>query len=460
MIEKTLMEINNMCSGHIYNISDKDIPIKGVSTDTRTIENGNLFIPLIGENFDGHNYALQALEKGAAAIFWEKKRFLPKTDIPVILVDDTYEAMIKLAKNYRNSLDCQVIAITGSNGKTTTKDILSNILKQNFKVQKTQMNYNNEIGLPKTILSLDGDCEIAVLELGTENFGDISFLTNICNPDIALITNIGDSHLLNLKTRENIARAKLEILEGLKDDGFFFYNGDDKTLNEVVKEYNLPERTFTYGINNENDYVIEPLNYDGSGVTFSLEDHIFTVPLLGKHQLYNGAISIIISELFKLDYSTIAKGLQHIDLTGMRNELMFLKDFDILNDSYKSNPQSLDSCLETVYTLEGYDRKIAIIGDMLELGENEESIHEKVGEEINPDQIDYLFTVGELASNIYEKAKVHFPEDHALHFKSREELINELPKYIIPKTLIMIKASRGMRLEYIVNSLVEYSRIC
>lgn len=459
MIEKNLAEIQNMCSGHILNIADGNIPIKGISTDTRTIENGNLFIPLVGENFDGHDYAIQALDNGAAAILWEKKRFLPKTDIPVILVEDTYEAMIELAKNYRMSLDCKVIAITGSNGKTTTKDILTSILKESFKVQKTQMNYNNEIGLPKTILSLDGDCEIAVLELGTENFGDISFLTNICKPDMALITNIGDSHLLNLKTRDNIARAKLEILEGLKEDGIFFYNGDDETLNKVVKEFDLPERTFTYGVKDSNDYIVEPLNCDGSGVTFSLEDHIYTVPLLGNHQIYNGAISIIISEFFKLDYSTIAKGLKDIDLTGMRNELLYLKDFDILNDSYKSNPQSLDSCLETVYTLEGYDKKIAIIGDMLELGDNEIDIHEKVGEELNSDEIDYLFTVGDLAYNIYLKAKDHFPEDHAIHFKSRNDLINEVSKFITPKTLIMIKASRGMHLEYIVDSLVEYSRI-
>lgn len=459
MIEKTLYEIASMCSGKVYNVGHNETSIKGISTDTRTIEEGNLFIPLIGENFDGHEYAISALEKGASAILWEKKRFLENTDIPVILVEDTYRAMIDLAKNYRQSLNCEVIAITGSNGKTTTKDIIYSILKEKYKVQKTEKNYNNEIGLPKTILSLDSDCEIAVLELGTENFGDISFLTDICNPDIAIITNIGDSHLLKLKTRDNIARAKLEILEGLKDNGIFLYNGDDETLKKIVKEFIMPERTFTFGTDEENYFKIEPLSNDGSGVTFSLEDHIYTVPLLGDHQVYNGALAIIVSEFFKLDYSTIAKGLKNIDLTGMRNELIHLKDFDILNDSYKSNPQSLDSCLNTVYSLDNYDRKISIIGDMLELGENEVEIHENVGLDIDPDKIDYLFTVGELASNISRKASENFPEDHVLHFHTRDELIKAVQQYIVPNTLIMIKASRSMRLEYIVEALKKYSEI-
>ena len=457
MIEKTVSEISNMCSGSVLNIGYNDSIIKGVSTDSRTIKEGNLFIPLVGDSFDGHEYALQALEQGASAILWEKKRFLPSTDLPVILVNDTYDAMVELAKNYRLSLNCDVIAITGSNGKTTTKDILYSLLKEKYKVQKTLGNLNNEFGLPQTIFQLDENCEIAVLELGTDDFGDIAHLTRICLPDMAIITNIGDSHLLNLKTKENIARAKLEILEGLAPNGLFFYNGDDLTLKEVVKEFKLPDRTFTYGVGNDNDFKIEPINIDSSGVTFSLEDHIFTIPLLGKHQIYNGAIAIILSEFFKLDYSTIAKGLKNIDLTGMRNELIHLNQFDILDDSYKSNPQSLDSCLELVYTLNDYDRKISIIGDMLELGDDEISLHEKVGDEINSDKIDYLFTIGNLSKYIYEKAKNNFPENHVFYFDNQEDLFNELKEYIIPKTLIMIKASRAMHLENLVESLEKHS---
>lgn len=458
MIERKLLDIATMCNGELYNISHRDVLIKGVSTDSRSVEKDNLFIPIVGENFDGHDFAFDALDKGAGAILWEKKRFLPRNDIPVILVENSFDAMIQLAKSYRLSLDCKVVALTGSNGKTTTKDIIAGLLKQKYKVQKTEKNYNNEYGLPKTIFSLDEDCEVAVLELGTEKFGDIALLTDICRPDYAIITNIGDSHLLKLKTKENIARAKLEILEGLNDDGIFLYNYDDPVLRKVVKEFKLPDSTLTYGTGEGCDFVIEPGTADASGTTFSLDNHIYSVPLLGYHQMYNGGIAIVIAEFFKLDYPSIAKGLTDIDLTGMRNELTHLKTFDILNDSYKSNPQSLEACLKTVYSLKGYDKKIAIIGDMLELGVNEVQIHKDIADELDPNSLDYVLTIGDLAKNIHKAAKLNFPEERCFHFDSKEDLLNHLKEILTPNTLIMVKASRARKLEEIVQDLEEYGR--
>ncbi|MDO5017957.1 MAG: UDP-N-acetylmuramoyl-tripeptide--D-alanyl-D-alanine ligase [Lagierella massiliensis] len=458
MIERKLFEISRMCDGELYNISHGDIVIKGVSTDSRTVEKGNLFIPIVGENFDGHEFAFDALEKGASAILWEKKRFLPRNDIPVIIVENSFDAMIKLARSYRLSLNCKVIALTGSNGKTTTKDIISGLLKQKYKVQRTQQNFNNEYGLPKTIFSLDEDCEVAVIEMGTEKFGDISLLTDIARPDYAIITNIGDSHLLKLKTKENIARAKLEILEGLDEDGIFLYNYDDPVLRKVVKEFKLPNSTFTYGMHEDCDFVIEPGIADASGTTITIDNHIYTIPLLGQHQMYNGGISIIIAEFFKLDYPTIAKGLTDIDLTGMRNELIHLKTFDILNDSYKSNPQSLEACLKTVYSLKGYDKKIAVIGDMLELGVDEIRIHEDIADELNPSILDYVLTIGNLAKHIHNAALPNLPEDRCFHFDSKEEIIEKLKELITPNTLVMVKASRAMKLEEVVEALLEYGR--
>ncbi len=456
MIERKLLDIARMCDGELYNISHGDIDIKGVSTDSRTVEKGNLYIPIVGEKFDGHDFAFNALEKGAAAILWEKKRFLPRNDIPVIIVEDSFKAMTKLAKSYRLSLKCKVVALTGSNGKTTTKDIITGLLKQKYKVDCTKKNFNNEYGLPKTIFELDEDCEIAVLELGTEKFGDISLLTDICRPDYAIITNIGDSHLLKLKTKENIARAKLEILEGLDENGIFLYNYDDPILRKVVKEFKLPERTFTYGMDKDCDFVIEPGIADASGTTFTMDSHIYTVPLLGQHQMYNGGIAIIISEFFNLDYPTIAKGLTDIELTGMRNELIHQKNFDILNDSYKSNPQSLEACLRTIYSLKDYDKKIVVIGDMLELGVDEVQIHKDIADELDPQRLDYVLTIGTLAKNISDVAKQNFPEDTCFHFDSKKELVEKLKEIITPNTLVMVKASRAMKLEEIVNSLIEF----
>lgn len=456
MIERKLLDIARMCDGELYNISHSDIVIKGVSTDSRTVEEGNLYIPIVGEKFDGHDFAFDALEKGASAIIWEKKRFLPRNDIPVIIVEDSFKAMTTLARSYRLSLKCKVVALTGSNGKTTTRDIITGLLKQKYKVQYTKKNFNNEYGLPKTIFELDEDLEVAVLELGTEKFGDISLLTDICRPDYAIITNIGDSHLLQLKTKENIARAKLEILEGLDENGIFLYNYDDPILKKVVKEFKLPERTFTYGTDKDCDFVIEPGIADASGTTFTIDNHIYTIPLLGQHQMYNGGIAIVIAEFFKLDYPSIAKGLTDIDLTGMRNELIHQKNFDILNDSYKSNPQSLEACLKTVYSLKGYDKKIVVIGDMLELGEKEVEFHREIAEELDPQRLDYVLTIGTLAENIYDAAKQNFPEGTCFHFESKEELLEKLKEIITPNTLVMVKASRAMKLEDIVNGLVEF----
>lgn len=456
MIERKLLDIARMCDGELYNISHGDIVIKGVSTDSRTVEEGNLYIPIVGEKFDGHDFAFDALAKGAAAIIWEKKRFLPRNDLPVIIVEDSFKAMTTLARSYRLSLKCKVVALTGSNGKTTTRDIITGLLKQKYKVQYTKKNFNNEYGLPKTIFELDQDLEVAVLELGTEKFGDISLLTDICRPDYAIITNIGDSHLLQLKTKENIARAKLEILEGLDENGIFLYNYDDPILRKVVKEFKLPERTFTYGTDKDCDFVIEPGIADASGTTFTIDNHIYTIPLLGQHQMYNGGIAIVIAEFFKLDYPSIAKGLTDIELTGMRNELIHQKNFDILNDSYKSNPQSLEACLRTVYSLKDYDKKIVVLGDMLELGDKEVEFHKEIAGELDPQQLDYVLTIGTLAENISNAAKENFPEGTCFHFDSKEELLEKLKEIIAPNTLVMVKASRAMKLEDIVNGLIEF----
>lgn len=458
MLKAKLASIAEMCGGQLLNEKHGDIEIRGISTDTRSIEEGNFYIPLKGENFDGHNFIKQALEKGAAGFIWEKDRELPSEDLPAVLVEESHEAMFKLASTYRNSIEgLKVIGLTGSNGKTTTKDVIATLLQQQYKVEKTPENLNNEIGLSKTILNLQSDCEVCVLEMGTDHMGDISLLTRIAQPDFALLLNIGDSHLETLGTKENIARAKLEILEGLKPNGFFLYNGDDIIIKRILPEYVLPQNSYSYGTSEECDHIIEPMKFDETGNTFSLNDHIYTIPLLGEHQMYNGSCAIIIAEWFGLDYSDIAKGLTKISLTGMRNELIHLKNFSILDDSYKSNPQSLNSFLRTAYTLEQYPCKIAIIGDMLELGEDAVKIHENIGKNIDSERLDYLITYGDLAYYIYNNAKVLYPEDHVFHFSEKEELMAKLKELIVPGTLVLVKASRALHLETVVEDLKDYS---
>ena len=395
------------------------------------------------------------MKKGAVATLWDKRHPTPYLDAGVIVVDDTLQAYQKLASSYLKATGAKVIGITGSNGKTGTKDILASILRENFRVHKTAKNFNNDIGLPKTIMEMNLDDEAIVLEMGMDRFGDIRTLTNIANPDIAVITNIGDSHLQELGTKENIARAKFEILEGLKPDGIFIYNNDDEILREVIKEYTIPQRVIKIGTREDSDVIIRPIRSDEEGSSFSIGEYAYSIPFIGKHQIYNVSVAITIAGLLGMNYGDIVRGLSNVKLTGMRMELMHLPSFDVLNDCYKSNPQSLTSCIETVYTMKGYKNKILILSDMLELGENERKLHFAVGEKIDKNKIDYVICIGELAKDIYNGANRNFNVNNLFHFETNEEVVNKVRELISEDTLIMVKGSRGMKLEKIIEMLKE-----
>ena len=455
MLKATLETIAKIVDGNLITASMKDKIVEGVSTDTRDIKVNNLFIPLVGEKFDGHNFAFEAIKKGAIATLWDKNHPTPYLDSGIIIVDDTLQAYQKLASSYLKATGAKVIGITGSNGKTGTKDILAAILRENFMVHKTAKNLNNEIGVPKTIMEMDLDDEVVVLEMGMERFGEIKILTNIARPDIAVITNIGDSHLLELGTKENIARAKFEILEGLKADGIFIYNNDDEILREVIKEYTISQRVIKIGTREDSDIIIRPIRSDEEGSSFSIGEYAYSIPFIGKHQIYNVSVAITIAGLLGMNYGDIVRGLSNVKLTGMRMELMHLPSFDVLNDCYKSNPQSLTSCIETVYTMKGYKNKILILSDMLELGENERKLHFAVGEKIDKNKIDYVICIGELAKDIYNGANRNFNVNNLFHFDTNEEVVKKVKEIISDDTLIMVKGSRGMKLENIIEMLKE-----
>ena len=455
MLKATLETIAKIVEGHLVTTSMMDTVIEGISTDTRNIQVNNLFIPLVGEKFDGHNFAFDAIQKGAIATLWDRKHPTPYLDAGIIVVDDTLQAYQKLASSYLKATKAKVIGITGSNGKTGTKDILAAILEEKYRVHKTAKNLNNEIGVSKTIMEMDLDDQAIVLEMGMDHFGDIRTLTNIAKPDIAVITNIGDSHLQELGTKENIARAKFEILEGLKPDGVFIYNNDDEVLREVVKEYTIPQRIIKIGTREDSDVIIRPIRSDEEGSSFSIGEYAYSIPFIGKHQIYNVSVAITIAGLMGMDYQEIVRGLSKVKLTGMRMELMRLSSFDILNDCYKSNPQSLTSCIETVYTMKGYKNKILILSDMLELGEDERRLHFFVGEKIDRDKIDYVICIGDLAKEIYNGANRNFNVNHLFHFETNEEVVKKVKELISEDTLIMVKGSRGMKLENIIEMLKE-----
>lgn len=454
MIERNLGQIAEMLGGSLCDPNYKDVKISGVSTDSRTIQENNLYIPLVGEVFDGRLFVKECEDKGASAFLIDRDYEIKNNiSIPYIRVDDTLKALQDLARSYRKELNVKVIGITGSNGKTTTKDLLYEVLSTKYKTQKTIGNLNNEIGVPKTILSLNEDTEIAVVELGTDRFGDISLTSNIALPDIAIITNIGDSHLHNLKSKEGILKAKMEIVEGLSDDGIFIYNGDDETMKKEIASYKVDQKIISFGLEDDNDFVVKEVPSTPAKVSFSHDGETYDIPLLGRHNIYNGACCLLIANILGLDANEVKSGLVKVRPANNRSSMIELDGFDVLDDSYKSNPQSLRSGLATCKLLDGYNNKIVVLGDMLELGDKEDELHYEVGLDIDPKDIHYCLFFGNLSYHMYKGALNNFPKDRAFHFTDKDDLIDKLKSLITKSTLVFVKGSHGMHMEEIIESI-------
>ncbi|MDU3198918.1 MAG: UDP-N-acetylmuramoyl-tripeptide--D-alanyl-D-alanine ligase [Anaerococcus hydrogenalis] len=457
MIERCLDHIAKMVDGEISDPKYSHIKINGVSIDSRTIKKDSLYIPIVGEKFDGRIFIEECQNAGAPAFLIDKNYKIPKSiNIPYIKVEDTQKALRDLARAYRQELDIKIIAITGSNGKTTSKNIIHSVLSEKYKVEKTHGNLNNEIGVPLTILDFSEDTDIGVVEMGTDDFGEISVLTNIALPDMAMITNIGDAHLLKLKSREGIAKAKLEILEGLKNDGKFLYNGDDEILKKVLPSYDIKQETISFGIGENVDFKVVPKEHTNTSTNFSYKDEIYSVPLLGSHQVYNGALAVLIGKIFDLSFDEINKGLSKSSNNANRNELVERNGFDILDDAYKSNPQSLKQGLELAGFLDGYLNKIVVLGDMLELGDDELNLHYKSGLDIDPKKINYCLFFGPLSKQMYKASLENFPKERSFYFDNKDDLIDKLKLLITKYSLVFVKGSRGIHMEEVIEAIYDF----
>ncbi|WRP06843.1 UDP-N-acetylmuramoyl-tripeptide--D-alanyl-D-alanine ligase [Rossellomorea aquimaris] len=456
MFEKKIKDICNMLDVKNDLSNFESVVVKGVSIDTRKIEDANLFVPFKGENVDGHRFVRNAIENGASAALWDINVPNPPEDIPVIVVEDPLLALQSLANQYRHELDLKVVGITGSNGKTTTKDIVANLLSVKYRVHKTQGNYNNHIGLPLTILSLPQDSEVAVLEMGMSGFGEIELLSEISQPDAAIITNIGESHLQDLGSREGIAKAKLEIVKGLKSDGLFAYYGDEPLLQDGVQALNL-KHVETFGRNESNTIYPTKIYMDNKGSRFETslaEGETFFLPVLGQHNIHNALAGILIARKFGLSVDEMKEGLQSLKLTQMRMEMVEGKKGEsIINDAYNASPTSMKAAIQLVSELEGFHTKILVLGDMLELGDQEEEFHQEIGQLINPVKIQHVFTFGPLGGFIGKGALENFSPDRVHSFTDKDSLTKELSSFITGEELVLFKASRGMKLEEVIDGL-------
>lgn len=458
MITRSIDAIIRMLDADYIENGDIGEKIKGVCIDSRKVVAGNLYIPIRGVNHNGHVFVQQAIEHGAKAVLWERREPNPPKDVVVILVEDTTKALQQLAKAYRHQLSMKVVGITGSNGKTSAKDILASVLSQHYITQKTMGNYNNEIGVPLTLLSFSEQIEAAVVEMGMENLGELSFLTRLVEPDIAIITNVGTAHLENLKTLENIAKAKVEIAEGLKAGGMLIYNGDQTLLRDAVRAAQLPGDIAirTFGMHEQNDYWIDKIRQKPEGLYFQvpqLDELPFFMDMIGSHQAYNATAALIAAKAWRVSVDEMRKGLAVIEKTGLRNELIICGKCLILNDAYKSNPQSTLAALDTMAAF-ALPYKIAVLGDMLELGETSDWIHYDIGKQLASYHLDEVLTIGDMSRYTAQGAFNTCEHTFVRHMTDKEELLAYLQPYRQKNCMILVKGSRGMQLDTLVDALV------
>lgn len=468
MIKRTVGQIASMC-GAVRKGGRADELVSGVMTDSRIAGSGELFVPIVGDRFDGHDFAEQASASGAKAMLWQKDKEIPAmlAELPFLLVDDTLSALQRLASAYRGELMARVVGITGSNGKTTTKDMTAALLGVQYRVLKTEGNLNNHIGLPLTLLKMDEDTEVAVLEMGMSGFGEIELLTKIAQPDVAIITNIGDAHLLQLGSRAGIAKAKLEIALGLSEGGALLYNGDEPLLAEGLAAMKLPEgvQLRTFGLQEQcewsaNDIGLTPVDSRFTALFKGEPTALGTlkIPVPGRHNISNALAAIATARMFGVQPEDIAKGFETLKLTGMRIEpSRAYNGAVILNDAYNANPTAVRAAIDLVAGLTGFGRRWIVLGDMLELGPDEASLHAEMGDYLAGGKAEGVLTHGPLSVHTAEAAARSMADAAGQglvrHFEDKEELARWLREKLQPEDLVLVKGSRGMRMEQVVQAL-------
>ncbi len=416
-------------------------------SDTRIIEKNDLFISLKSETSDGITYIKEALENGAMGVITEyniPEEIVNKYNNKLILkVKNITDSIQKIAKYKRTLYDIPIVAVTGSVGKTSTKDIIASVVGKKYNVTKTKGNYNNHIGVPLTILSWNENTEAAVVEMGMNHFGEIELLTNIVKPTIAIITNIGTAHIGILGSRENILKAKMEIVDGLTPNGCIILNNDNDLLNKCdIKKY----RKITYGIENSSNYVAYDIARNETYTEYKIkindkEEKVY-VPVPGDHFIYNSLCAIAVGKKLNIETDKIIEGIKTFEITGKRNEILEINDIKIMNDYYNASYDSMKASLEVLSNIKA-TRRLAILGDMLELGEYAEKLHSMVGEEVVKNKIDVLCTVGELSKSTAKTAKTLGTKE-VYQFSTNEECINKLGEIVRKNDAILIKASNAM----------------
>lgn len=440
-----LSEVVNAVGGSFGYPADKEI--SDISSDTRTIKENSVFIALKGANFDGHDFAVQAMELGAAAVVTER----PVEGAKCIIVDSTAKALLDVASYYRSRFDIPLVGVTGSVGKTTTKDMIACVLSAKFKTLKTEANHNNEVGMPKTLLELDSTHEAAVIEMGMNHKGEISRMSMSCKPTVCVITNIGVSHIENLGSQEGILKAKLEILDGASNDAPLILNRDDKLLSKA--EIYGGRKVIYYSVSKKDcDVYAANIISSNGGVEFDIHYNGDTVKArincLGEHNVKNALAAFCVGITVGMDTESIIKGLASFEPQGMRQNVKNEDGMTYILDCYNAAPDSMKASLSILSQAETQGRRWCVLGDMLELGKGAAKYHRTVGEYVKASKADVLLCFGENSVNYIEGAvDKGFDRENTKHFDSREDMAKYLNDNIKKGDAVLFKGSRGMKLE-------------
>jgi len=452
----SLKEIAGVTGGKIIRGDPRSI-LKSVSTDTRMIKKGDLFFALSGERYDAHNFLEQAVAAGAGGLVVERGTEFPP-GVPVIKVDGTLAALQALAAYHREKCAAAVIGITGSTGKTTTKDLVASVLEAGLPTFKTPGNLNNEIGLPLTLLAMDDNCKAAVVEMAMRGPGEIDLLCRIARPGGAVITNIGETHLELLGTVSNIAAAKGEILEHIPPEGFAILNAGSPYIHREAGR--CRGKVVFFGTARPADLRAENITPEGGGSRFSVvidgTSRAFYLPVPGRHNVLNALAAIGVGLEMGLDVEDITRGLAAVPLTGMRLEITEAAGIKVINDAYNASPASTGAALQVLTETAGRRRKVAVLGNMFELGSRAQPGHREVGELAAGLGVDFLLTVGSLAAEIAAGASdAGMPEQRVFRCQDNAGAVEILEQLLQEGDVVLVKGSRGMQMEQIVRHLLH-----
>lgn len=464
----TVKEILQETGGRLLQGST-DRSMKGACIDSRQVQPENGFFAMKGEKTDGHAYLGDVLKKGCRILVISDEEKAPdqsvlgeaglkKEDVSIILVPDTLKALQQLAKYYIAQLPLKKkIAVTGSVGKTSTRDMLYYVASTRYKTGRNEKNYNNEFGLPLTILSFDEDLEVAVLEMGMDSFGEIDTLADIVRPDIAVITTIGISHIENLGSREGIRKAKMEVTGYFTPDSVLVVNQSCDLLQKDMVSGNY--RVVTAGNDGKSDFVVSNVcDFGDKGIKYTLDrnhkQYEVALPVPGTHNAMNATLALAAGEILGIDLETAIAGLQNAELTAKRLNIRGKNGIKVIDDTYNAAPESMRSAINTLVATRGI-RKVAILSDMKELGPESEKYHREVGAYAGSHRIDFLITVGEQARFIGEGAAPFLGADCVKHYGSRDDLMKEIRQMIRPGDVVLVKGSRAMEMENVVKKIFE-----